>query len=368
MSNSPLKIAVLPGDGIGPEVMDASLKVVEAAGAKSGLTFAFDHQLVGGAAIDAKGKALPAETVAACEAADAILFGSVGGPKWEKLPPNEQPERGALLPLRKHFGLFANLRPSVCFPSLTHASPVKNELIEGGFDVLCVRELTGGIYFGQPKSRGMVDGEMTAIDTMVYKQSEIERIAHVAFKAAQGRRKFVTSIDKANVLENGLLWRATVEEVAKSYPDVKLAHLYVDNAAMQLIRRPKEFDVVLAENLFGDILSDEMAMIAGSLGMLASASLGRQKDGGLYFGLYEPSGGSAPDIAGNGIANPIAQILSAALMLRFSFGKEAAAASIEAAVRRTIDDGFRTGDIFTSGDGVKRVNTVEMAAAITERL
>ncbi len=368
MSNSPLKIAVLPGDGIGPEVMDASLKVVEAAGAKSGLTFAFDHQLVGGAAIDAKGKALPAETVAACEAADAILFGSVGGPKWEKLPPNEQPERGALLPLRKHFGLFANLRPSVCFPSLTHASPVKNELIEGGFDVLCVRELTGGIYFGQPKSRGMVDGEMTAIDTMVYKQSEIERIAHVAFKAAQGRRKFVTSIDKANVLENGLLWRATVEEVAKSYPDVKLAHLYVDNAAMQLIRRPKEFDVVLAEYLFGDILSDEMAMIAGSLGMLASASLGRQKDGGLYFGLYEPSGGSAPDIAGKGIANPIAQILSAALMLRFSFGEEAAAASIEAAVRRTIDDGFRTGDIFTSGDGVKRVNTVEMAAAITERL
>ena len=368
MSNSPLKIAVLPGDGIGPEVMDASLQVLTTAGASFGLTFAYDHQLVGGAAIDAKGKALPAETVAACEAADAILFGSVGGPKWEKLPPNEQPERGALLPLRKHFGLFANLRPSVCFPSLTHASPVKNELIEGGFDVLCVRELTGGIYFGQPKSRGMVDGEMTAIDTMVYKQSEIERIAHVAFKAAEGRRKFVTSIDKANVLENGLLWRATVEEVAKNYPDVKLAHLYVDNAAMQLIRRPKEFDVVLAENLFGDILSDEMAMIAGSLGMLASASLGRQKEGGLYFGLYEPSGGSAPDIAGKGIANPIAQILSAALMLRFSFGQEAAAASIEAAVRRTIDDGFRTGDIFTSGDGVKRVNTVEMAAAIMERL
>ena len=368
MSNSPLKIAVLPGDGIGPEVMDASLQVLTTAGASFGLTFAYDHQLVGGAAIDAKGKALPAETVAACEAADAILFGSVGGPKWEKLPPNEQPERGALLPLRKHFGLFANLRPSVCFPSLTHASPVKNELIEGGFDVLCVRELTGGIYFGQPKSRGLVDGEMTAIDTMVYKQSEIERIAHVAFKAAEGRRKFVTSIDKANVLENGLLWRATVEEVAKNYPDVKLAHLYVDNAAMQLIRRPKEFDVVLAENLFGDILSDEMAMIAGSLGMLASASLGRQKEGGLYFGLYEPSGGSAPDIAGKGIANPIAQILSAALMLRFSFGQEAAAASIEAAVRRTIDDGFRTGDIFTSGDGVKRVNTVEMAAAIMERL
>jgi len=365
---SPLKVAVLPGDGIGPEVMEAALGVLTAAGAQHGLTFAFDQQLVGGAAIDAKGRALPAETVAACEAAEAILFGSVGGPQWEKLPPQEQPERGALLPLRKHFGLFANLRPSVCFPSLTHASPVKNELIAGGFDVLCVRELTGGIYFGSPKSRGLVDGEMTAIDTMVYKQSEIERIARVAFTAAQGRRKLVTSIDKANVLENGLLWRATVEEVAKSYPDVKLAHLYVDNAAMQLIRRPREFDVVLAENLFGDILSDEMAMIAGSLGMLASASLGRQKEGGLYFGLYEPSGGSAPDIAGQGIANPIAQILSAAMMLRFSFGQEAAAQAIEKAVRRAIDEGFRTGDIYTEGGGNRRVNTVEMAAAIRERL
>jgi 3-isopropylmalate dehydrogenase len=366
--SSPLKIAVLPGDGIGPEVMDAALSVLNAAGTQSGLTFSFDHQLVGGAAIDAKGQALPPETVASCEAADAILFGSVGGPKWEKLPPHEQPERGALLPLRKHFGLFANLRPSVCFPTLTHASPVKNELIEGGFDVLCVRELTGGIYFGTPKSRGLVNGEMTAIDTMVYKQSEIERIAHVAFKAAQGRRKHLTSIDKANVLENGLLWRATVEEVAKNYPDVKLAHLYVDNAAMQLIRRPKEFDVVLAENLFGDILSDEMAMIAGSLGMLASASLGRQKEGGLYFGLYEPSGGSAPDIAGKGIANPIAQILSAALMLRFSFGLEEPAANIEKAVRLAIDDGFRTGDIYTEGGNNRRVNTVEMAAAIVDRL
>ncbi len=365
---APLKIAVLSGDGIGPEVMAASLKVVEAAGAKHGLSFSFDHQLVGGAAIDAKGEALPEETVIACEAADAILFGSVGGPKWEKLPPAEQPERGALLPLRKHFGLFANLRPSVCFPSLIHASPVKNELIAGGFDVLCVRELTGGIYFGKPKGRTEIDGEVTAIDTMVYKKSEIERIARVAFKAAQGRRKHVTSIDKANVLENGLLWRATVEEIAKEYPDVKLAHLYVDNAAMQLIRRPKEFDVVLAENLFGDILSDEMAMIAGSLGMLASASLGRQKEGGLYFGLYEPSGGSAPDIAGKGIANPIAQILSAALMLRFSFGLEEAAAGIEAAVRKTIDDGYRTGDIHTAGAGIQLVNTEGMAAAITERL
>jgi 3-isopropylmalate dehydrogenase len=363
-----IKVAVLAGDGIGPEVMAASLKVVEAAAARHHVRLDCDHQLVGGAAIDATGKALPAETLAACGAAQAILFGSVGGPKWEKLPPNEQPERGALLPLRKHFGLFANLRPSICYPSLIHASPVKNELIAGGFDVLCVRELTGGLYFGQPKSRGVIDNEMTAIDTMVYKQSEIERIAHVAFAAARTRRHHLTSIDKANVLENGILWRQTVESVAKSYPDVTLAHLYVDNAAMQLIRRPREFDVVLAENLFGDILSDEMAMIAGSLGMLASASLGAKDADGHYFGMYEPSGGTAPDIAGKGIANPIAQILSAALMFRFSFGMEALAAEIERAVRATIDVGFRTGDIFTDGPDIRRANTVEMASAIIERL
>ncbi len=368
MSNKQYSIAVLAGDGIGPEVMTASLRVLDAAAANHGIQFSYDHQLVGGAAIDAVGKALPAETLAACEKAEAILFGSVGGPKWEKLPPNEQPERGALLPLRKHFGLFANLRPSICYPSLTHASPVKDSLIQGGFDVLCVRELTGGIYFGTPKGRREENGEPVAVDTMVYKKSEIERIAHVAFKAAQGRRKQVTSIDKANVLENGLLWRATVEEVAKGYPDVKLAHLYVDNAAMQLVKQPKSFDVVLAENLFGDILSDEMAMIAGSLGMLASASLGAAKPGGLYFGLFEPSGGSAPDIAGKGIANPIAQILSSALMLRFSFGEEAAASAIEKAVRQSIDDGFRTGDIHTDGPGIRRANTEEMAAAIMERL
>lgn len=363
-----LSIAVLAGDGIGPEVMEASLGVLSAVAKKHGLTLALKHQLVGGAAIDAVGKALPAETISACEKSGAILFGSVGGPKWEKIPPNEQPERGALLPLRKHFGLFANLRPSICYPGLTHASPVKNELITGGFDVLCVRELTGGLYFGQPKARKEIDGEMTAIDTMIYKKSEIERIAHVAFTAARSRRKLVTSIDKANVLENGLLWRATVEEVAKGYPDITLQHLYVDNAAMQLIRRPKEFDVVLAENLFGDILSDEMAMIAGSLGMLASASLGKKNASGLYFGMYEPSGGTAPDIAGKGIANPIAQILSAALMLRFSFGQEAAAADLERAVRQTVEAGLLTRDIYSEAPGNRVVNTAEMAAAITERL
>jgi 3-isopropylmalate dehydrogenase len=368
MSKKKYSIAVLAGDGIGPEVMTAALQVLDAAAHAHGIEFACDHRLVGGAAIDATGRALPAETLSACENAQAILFGSVGGPKWEKLPPNEQPERGALLPLRKHFGLFANLRPSICYPSLTHASPVKDSIIAGGFDVLCVRELTGGIYFGQPKGRREENGEPVAVDTMVYRKSEIERIAHVAFGAARERRRLVTSIDKANVLENGLLWRATVEEVAQSYPDVKLNHLYVDNAAMQLIKQPKSFDVVLAENLFGDILSDEMAMIAGSLGMLASASLGASRGQGLYFGLFEPSGGSAPDIAGKGIANPIAQILSAALMLRFSFGEIQAAAAIEQAVRRAIDDGFRTGDIFTDGPGIRKVNTEEMAAAIRERL
>ena len=357
-----LKIAVLAGDGIGPEVMAVSLDVLRRAGEKFGFALDLNEQPVGGAAIDAVGQALPAATLAACEAADAILFGSVGGPKWEHLPPNEQPERGALLPLRKHFGLFANLRPSVCYPALTHASPVKNELIPNGFDVLCVRELTGGLYFGQPKFRQEIDGELTAVDTMVYKKSEIERIARVAFAAARTRGRRVTSIDKANVLENGLLWRATVTEVAREYPDVTLDHLYVDNAAMQLVRRPASFDVVLAENLFGDILSDEMAMIAGSLGMLPSASLGAQKGEGLYFGLFEPSGGSAPDIAGQGIANPIAQILSAALMLRFSFGLNAAAEAIEAAVKQAIAQGLRTGDIWS--EGTQKVGTKEMAGAI----
>ena len=322
----------------------------------------FSRQLVGGAAIDATGKALPPETVSACEAAEAILFGSVGGPKWEHLPPQEQPERGALLPLRKYFGLFANLRPSVCYPALVHASPVKSEIIPNGFDVLCVRELTGGLYFGQPKFRREVDGEMTAVDTMVYKKSEIERIARVAFMAARGRRKRVTSIDKANVLENGLLWRATVTEVAAEFADVTLDHLYVDNAAMQLVRRPSSFDVILAENLFGDILSDELAMIAGSLGMLPSASLGADKGRGLFFGLFEPSGGTAPDLAGKGIANPIAQILSAALMLRYSFGLDDAAEAIENAVKHAIARGFRTGDIWTVG--TQKVGTREMGDAI----
>ncbi len=365
---SSYRVAVLAGDGIGPEVMTQALAVLRAVEKKFGVSFEFDEQLVGGAAIDAKGRALPDDTLAVCEASDAILFGSVGGPKWEKLPPPEQPERGALLPLRKHFGLYANLRPCACFPSLTHASPVKNELIEGGFDVLCVRELTGGIYFGEPKFLGERDGEKTAVDTMVYRRSEIERIARVAFQAAEGRRGEVTSVDKANVLQNGLLWREVVEEVANDYPGVVVNHLLVDNAAMQLVRRPKDFDVVLAENLFGDILSDEMAMIAGSLGMLASASLGTAKEGGRYFGLFEPSGGSAPDIAGQGIANPVAQILSASMLLRYALGLTEAASAIDEAVKGAIDGGLRTADLFTGAEGTRKVDTAEMGAAIVEKI
>ena len=366
---SDYQIAVLAGDGIGPEVMTETLQVLRAVGEKFSLKFHLHGAFVGGAAIDRDGHALPPETLAACEAADAILFGSVGGPKWESLPPAQQPERAALLPLRKHFSLFANLRPSVCYPNLTGASPLRPDIVAGGFDVLCVRELTGGLYFGQPKYTDTEVADPIAVDTMIYKRSEIERVARLAFESARVRRKKLTSVDKANVLENGVLWRRTVVEIGKDFPDVELSHLYVDNAAMQIIRRPGDFDVLLAENLFGDILSDELAMLTGSLGMLPSASLGTPREGvapGRRFGLYEPSGGSAPDIAGKGIANPIAQMLSAALMLRYSFGEEEAARAIESAVRAVLDDGLRTADIYT-GEGQK-VGTRDMGAAVLEKI
>lgn len=362
------RITILAGDGIGPEVMDQAVRILDAVEAKFGFTVTRTEHLVGGAAIDATGHPLPPATVEASENAQAILFGSVGGPKWETLPPDIQPERGALLPLRKHFGLFANLRPGVCLPALTHASPVKQELITDGFDVLCVRELTGGIYFGAPKGRHEKDGEPVALDTMIYHKSEIERIARVAFTAAMGRKKRLLSVDKANVLASSVLWRETVVEIAKEFPEVQLEHMYVDNAAMQLIKRPGSFDVLVTENLFGDILSDEMAMISGSLGMLPSASLGKQREDGLYFGLYEPSGGSAPDIAGQGIANPIAQILSLAMLLRFSLGEIEAAEAIEAAVAKAIADGFRTGDISTGKEGETKVGTTGMGDAILANL
>ena len=365
------KIAVLAGDGIGPEVMAEALRVLEAVQSKHGFATELTEAYVGGAAIDNCGKALPAETLAVCEAADAILFGSVGGPKWDSLPADERPERGALLPLRKHFALYANLRPGICMAELVDASPVKNELIKGGFDILCVRELTGGMYFGEPKFYGEQNGEVVGIDTLFYRKSEVERIAHVAFEAARGRGKRLCSVDKANVLSSSIMWRDTMEEIAPQYPDVELTHMYVDNAAMQLVRGPQQFDTIVTENTFGDILSDEMAIICGSLGMLPSASLcERGADGGekKFFGLYEPSGGSAPDIAGQGIANPIAQILSLSMLLRYSCGEAAAADAIDAAVRTAIAQGYRTGDLATGAAGEQRVGTSGMGDAIIAAL
>jgi len=362
MSKS-FKVAVLPGDGIGPEVMAEAIKVLEAVETKFDTSFELTFANVGGVAIDEEGQALPDPTVRICKESDAVLFGSVGGPKWEHLPPDEQPERGALLPLRKIFGLFCNLRPAIIFPALTGNSSLKPEIIDGGFDILVVRELTGGIYFAQPKGIEGEGGERTGFDTMKYSDAEVERIAHVGFQAAQKRGKKLCSIDKANVLSTSILWREVVERVAKEYPDVELSHMYVDNAAMQLCRWPKQFDVMLCGNMFGDILSDEAAMLTGSLGMLPSASLAEGS-----FGLYEPSGGSAPDIAGQGIANPIAQILSAAMMLRYSFGLTEAADAVEKAVEKALNDGVRTGDIYQGLEGEKKVNTVEMGEAIVSRI
>jgi 3-isopropylmalate dehydrogenase len=355
------KIAVLAGDGIGPEVMKEAIKVLDAAQKKFGFELSYEYADVGGAAIDNHGEALPKATLELCEKSDAILFGSVGGPKWESLPPAQQPERAALLPLRKHFDLFCNFRPAKVFPSLTAACPLRADIIKTGFDILCVRELTSGIYFGTPKGREGSGAEERAYDTMGYKRSEIERIARMAFDAARVRKNKVTSVDKANVLTTMVLWREVVIEVAKDYPDVKLNHIYVDNATMQLVRDPHQFDVMLCGNMFGDIISDEAAMLTGSMGLLASASLNSDK-----FGLYEPAGGSAPDIAGKGIANPIAEILSAAMMLRYSFGLDEAAIAIEKAVATTLEKGILTADL-TSG-GVTPVSTVVMGDAIVAEL
>ncbi len=349
------KIAVLPGDGIGPEVMREAEKVLQVVAEIFGVHFDLDHADVGGIAIDNSGSPLPEATLATCRAAEAILFGSVGGPKWEHLPPDQQPERGALLPLRKIFGLYANLRPAIIFPQLQESSPLKSTIVEGGVDVLVIRELTGDVYFGQPKGREAD----RAFDTMVYTIPEIERIAHVAFRAARTRGKRVTSIDKANVLTTMVLWREVVTRIGTEYPDVALSHMYVDNASMQLVRNPAQFDVLLCPNLFGDILSDEAAMITGSLGMLPSASLGTGS-----FGLYEPAGGSAPDIAGKGVANPLAQILSVAMMLKYSFDLPAAHDAIRHAVESTLDGGYRTADIASTG--TKTVGTVEMGDLIVD--
>lgn len=362
-----LKFAVLPGDGIGPEVMDAALAVLEHVARKFDLKLEYSKADVGGIAIDNHGKALPESTLELCRSGDAILFGSVGGPKWESLPPKEQPERASLLPLRKAFNLFANIRPGLLYPELLEASPLKESRIPNGIDLVCIRELTGGIYFGAKETKTLDNGETESLDTMVYRTSEIERIAQVAIATARGRSGKVVSVDKANVLETSVLWRKTVTEYfKKNAPEIELSHMYVDNAAMQLVRDPNQFDVVFTENMFGDILSDEMSVVCGSLGMMSSASLGTGKNShGMPFGLYEPAGGTAPDIAGKGIANPCAQILSAALMLRHSFGEEDAAAEIETAVRTAVSQGVRTGDI---AFGARAVSTSEMAKAIIANL
>ncbi len=340
-------IAVIPGDGIGPEVVEETIRVLNVAAKKFGFELNYTEYLAGGCAIDAKGKPLPEETLKGALESDAVLLGAVGGDKWDTLPSDMRPEK-ALLGLRGELGLFANLRPAVLFDQLASACPLKPELIEGGLDIIVIRELTGGIYFGK-KERG----DDWAYDTMSYTEPEVRRIAHVAMKTAMVRDKKVMSVDKANILESSRLWRKVVTEVAAEYPEITLSHMYVDNAAMQLVRNPKQFDVIVTENMFGDILSDEAAMITGSIGMLPSASLGEGTRG-----MYEPVHGSAPDIAGKGIANPLATILSAAMMLRYSLGQEEAAKAIEAAVDAALSSGARTGDIALKGEAT--LSTKEM--------
>jgi 3-isopropylmalate dehydrogenase len=356
-----MKIAVLPGDGIGVEVVAEGLKVLQRVGEIYGHTFEFTEALIGWAAIDGTGKALPEETAALCRESDAIYFGAVGDPARDgTLPPRERPEPVALLGLRK--GLYANLRPAILNPVLADACPLRAEIIKDGIDVLIIRELTGGLYYGQPKGPTEKDGVRGAVDTMVYTTPEIERIAHVGFQSAMKRGKKLCSVDKANVLACGQLWREVVTEIGKQYPEVQLSHLYVDNCAMQLIRNPSSFDVILTENTFGDILSDEASMLAGSMGLLPSACLG--EEGVTPF--YEPIHGSAPDIAGKGIANPIAAILTAAMMLRYTFNLQAEADAIERAVDETLRAGYRTADI--AKGGVTPTSTSEMGSQIRERL
>ncbi len=355
-----MKIAVLPGDGIGSEIVAEAVKVLNALGE----SFEMETAPVGGAGYEAKGHPLPEETLKLAKEADAILFGAVGDWKYDTLARELRPEQ-AILGLRKHLSLFANLRPAICYPELTEASSLKPEIV-AGLNILIVRELNGDIYFGSPKgirtaTDGLFPGAREGFDTMRYSEPEVERIAHVAFQAAQKRQKRVCSVDKANVLETSQLWKEVMTRVAKDYPDVELSHMYVDNAAMQLVKAPKAFDVVVTGNLFGDILSDEAAMLTGSIGMLPSASLDKNNKG-----LYEPSHGSAPDIAGKGIANPLATILSAAMMLRYSLGKAEQADRIEKAVQKVLAQGYRTGDIKT--EGCQLVGTREMGEAVLKAL
>ncbi|GIQ70927.1 3-isopropylmalate dehydrogenase [Xylanibacillus composti] len=352
------KIAVIAGDGIGPEVVAEAEKVLNKTEELFGYKFETEHGLFGGIAIDEKGTPLPEETLQLCRNADAVLLGAVGGPKWDNNPKELRPETG-LLGIRKELGLFSNIRPAVIFDCLMEASTIKPEVLKGT-DLIVVRELTGGIYFGEKFRRDSANGQ-EAVDTCVYNVSEVERIVRQGFEIAQKRRKKLASVDKANVLETSRLWRETVNRIAPEYPDVELEHVLVDNCAMQLLRRPSSFDVIVTENMFGDILSDEAAMLTGSIGMLSSASLGEGS-----FGLYEPVHGSAPDIAGQGLANPIATILSVALMFRLTFGYEDAADSIERAVKQVLDAGHRTADI--AADRTKALSTVQMGEKILQAM
>ena len=358
-----LKVGIIKGDGIGPEIVEEAMKVLDKVGEVYGHTYRYKELLLGGASIDVHGIPLTDETVAEAKSFDAVLMGSIGGDAkvspWYQLEPNRRPEAG-LLKIRKELNLFANLRPAVLYDELKGACPLKEEITEGGFDMMIMRELTGGLYFGNRKTEE-IDGVMTACDELTYNENEIRRIAKRAFEIAMKRRKKVISVDKANVLDSSRLWRKIVEEVAKEYPEVALEHMLVDNCAMQLVKDPKQFDVILTENMFGDILSDEASMVTGSIGMLASASLNDTK-----FGLYEPSGGSAPDIAGKGIANPIATILSAAMMLRFSFDLDKEADAIEKAVSQVLKDGYRTIDIMS--EGKEQVGTAKIGDLICERI
>jgi 3-isopropylmalate dehydrogenase len=352
------KIAVLPGDGIGAEIVPQAIKVLDLVGKKYGLEFSYQEGLIGGAALDVTGTPLPQETLELCQDSDAIILGAVGGPKWDSLPVSKRPEAAALLPLRKALGLYANIRPSFLYEPLADASSLKKEVVLGT-DLVTIRELTGGLYFGEKKREQTPDGEV-ATDTLVYSSLEIERITRLAFEVARTRRKKVTSVDKANVLESSRLWREVTSKVHRDYPDVELEHMYVDNAAMQLVRWPKQFDVIVTENMFGDILTDQASMLTGSIGMLPSASIGGK------VALYEPSHGSAPDIAGQNKANPLATILSAAMMLEYSFKQFEAAKDIELAVKNVLEAGYRTPDIFEEGKTL--VGTVEMGDLVCRQL
>lgn len=353
------QVVLLKGDGIGPEIVKEAVKVLDKAAEKFGFDIAYTEALLGGAAIDQTGVPLPEETVARCNQADAVLLGAVGGPKWESLPGNLRPEAG-LLGIRSAMGLFANLRPAKIFAPLRASSPLRGDIIGEDLDILVVRELTGGIYFGE-RGRREVDGQPAAYDTEQYTVPEIERIVRVGFESARKRRGKLCSVDKANVLEASRLWRETVIRISGEYPDVQLSHMYVDNCAMQLVRNPKQFDVIVTNNIFGDILSDEASMISGSIGMLASASLDSGKNG-----LFEPIHGSAPDIAGQGIANPLATILSVSMLLRYSLEEPQAADAIEAAVAKVLDEGYRTPDIETEGG--KKVGTAQMGDLVAARV